>query len=163
QTQETAPDTAPSRPADADEIPVDVEALPGGARGALEAVLMVADAPIPAERLAATLDLPATQVRDLLEEVSDEDRGGLGGRPPRPGRRWGAGRGPARPAPRRRPGPGCPPPRSRRNGWPRPWPCPRHGSVTCWRSCPTSTAANSGAGRGASSCAAARTAGGSTP
>ncbi|WP_372434885.1 SMC-Scp complex subunit ScpB [Myceligenerans salitolerans] len=65
-----------------DELPlVDVEDLPGGARAALEAVLMVADAPVPEERLAAALGMPAGEVRDLLEEISDEYRGELGGRP----------------------------------------------------------------------------------
>nr|WP_225998318.1 SMC-Scp complex subunit ScpB [Myceligenerans sp. TRM 65318] len=60
---------------------VDVEELPGGARAALEAVLMVADAPVPEERLAAALGLPQAEVRDLLDELSDEYRGDLGGRP----------------------------------------------------------------------------------
>lgn len=78
ETQRTA---APQAAADEEMPVVDVESLPGGARGALEAVLMVADAPVPVERLAATLGLPSDQVRDLLEELADEYRGELGGRP----------------------------------------------------------------------------------
>ncbi|GAB4085693.1 SMC-Scp complex subunit ScpB [Myceligenerans cantabricum] len=64
------------------ELPlVDVEELPGGARAALEAVLMVADEPVAEERLAVALALPSVEVRELLEEISDEYRGELGGRP----------------------------------------------------------------------------------
>lgn len=60
---------------------VDVHSLPGGAPAALEAVLMVADAPVPADRLAAALDLPLDEVKDLLHELAAEYRGDLGGRP----------------------------------------------------------------------------------
>ncbi|GAA1857832.1 SMC-Scp complex subunit ScpB [Myceligenerans crystallogenes] len=66
----------------AEELPaVDVADLPGGARAALEAVLMVADEPIAEERLAAVLGLPSGEVRDMLDELADEYRGELGGRP----------------------------------------------------------------------------------
>lgn len=76
ETQETAPPEALV------ELPaVDVAELPGGARAALEAVLMVADEPIAEDRLAAVLGLPSREVRDILDELADEYRGDLGGRP----------------------------------------------------------------------------------
>ncbi|WP_372594567.1 SMC-Scp complex subunit ScpB [Actinotalea sp.] len=68
-----------SAPAQVDELAFDVEDLPGGARAALEAVLMVADEPIAAVRLATVLGLPTGQVeqqlRDLAEEYRAEQRG----------------------------------------------------------------------------------------
>ncbi|MCL1870894.1 MAG: SMC-Scp complex subunit ScpB [Promicromonosporaceae bacterium] len=60
---------------------VDVVALPGGALAALEAVLMVADAPVGADRLAAIVALPTDDVVGLLEELAAEYRGDAGGRP----------------------------------------------------------------------------------
>jgi segregation and condensation protein B len=71
------PDEAPG----ADELAFDVEALPGGALAALEAVLMVADEPIPAVRLATALALPTARVEELLDELAAEYRGEHGGRP----------------------------------------------------------------------------------
>ncbi|MBB2921661.1 SMC-Scp complex subunit ScpB [Cellulomonas cellasea] len=65
----------------ADELAFDVEDLPGGALAALEAVLMVADEPIPAVRLASVLALPTTRVQELLDELAAEYRGDRGGRP----------------------------------------------------------------------------------
>lgn len=44
----------------------DVAALPGGALAAIEAILMVADAPVSAVRLAVALHLPLERVEDLL-------------------------------------------------------------------------------------------------
>jgi segregation and condensation protein B len=63
------------------EVEVDVASLPGGAAAALEAVLMVAESPVPVERLAAAVDLPVPEVRALLEELAAEYRGDDGGRP----------------------------------------------------------------------------------
>jgi segregation and condensation protein B len=60
---------------------VDVAALPGGAEAALEAVLMVADAPVSVERLAAIVALPVGDVVGLLRELAAEYRGERGGRP----------------------------------------------------------------------------------
>jgi segregation and condensation protein B len=60
---------------------VDVDELPGGAEAALEAVLMVADGPVPAERLAAAVGLPVPQVTALLEGLAAEYRGERAGRP----------------------------------------------------------------------------------
>lgn len=51
---------------------VDVAALPGGARAALEAVLMVVDEPVCEADLALALDLPDTAVRSLLEDLAAE-------------------------------------------------------------------------------------------
>jgi segregation and condensation protein B len=70
------------RPPAADELAFDVEDLPGGARAALEAVLMVADEPISALRLAAVLALPTDQVDALLAGLAAEYRG-EGGAPVR--------------------------------------------------------------------------------
>ena len=64
----------------ADELAFDVADLPGGALAALEAVLMVADEPIPAVQLASVLALPTAVVEDLCRELAAEYRGG-GGRP----------------------------------------------------------------------------------
>lgn len=69
------------RPVAADELAFDVEELPGGALATLEAVLMVADEPIPAVRLAAVLALPTARVEELLAELAAEYRGEGGGRP----------------------------------------------------------------------------------
>lgn len=68
-----------------DGLPPASEGLPGGlsdenALGALEAVLMVADAPVPATDLAAALGLPTTRVEALLRSLADEYAGLHGGR-----------------------------------------------------------------------------------
>ena len=63
-----------------DELAFDVADLPGGAAAALEAVLMVADEPVPSVQLAAVLGLPTSEVEGLLEGLAAEYRGG-GGRP----------------------------------------------------------------------------------
>lgn len=63
------------------EAPVDVDALPGGARAALEAVLMVVDEPVPAVRLATVLGLPTAEVEEMLHELAADYRGQDGGRP----------------------------------------------------------------------------------
>ena len=55
-----------------DELAFDVGELPGGARAALEAVLMVADEPISAIRLAAVLGLPTAAVEELLGDLAEE-------------------------------------------------------------------------------------------
>jgi segregation and condensation protein B len=51
---------------------VDVDELPGGAAGALEAVLMVVDEPISDIALATALGLTRDRVRELLGELSAE-------------------------------------------------------------------------------------------
>jgi segregation and condensation protein B len=58
---------------EADEVtPFDVEAFPGGARSALEAVLMVVDEPISEVTLAAALELPVDDVLAHLTALEQE-------------------------------------------------------------------------------------------
>lgn len=63
------------------EIEVDVDDLPGGLAAALEAVLMVAESPVPVERLAAGVVRTVPEVVEVLEELAAEYRGETGGRP----------------------------------------------------------------------------------
>lgn len=54
----------------ADETPgIDLDALPSGAKGALEAVLMVVEEPVTEVALASALQLPPPQVSSLLDEL----------------------------------------------------------------------------------------------
>jgi segregation and condensation protein B len=55
-----------------DALAFDVADLPGGARAALEAVLMVSDEPISAVRLAAVLGVPTVEVEALLVALAEE-------------------------------------------------------------------------------------------
>ena len=73
--QLSPPDATPN------ELAFDVSDLPGGALSALEAVLMVADEPIPAVDLASVLALPTATVELLLAELAAEYRGAEGARP----------------------------------------------------------------------------------
>ena len=57
------------------------DALPEEHLGALEAVLMVVDEPVPAASLATVLGLPTGQVVELLTELAADYRGERGGRP----------------------------------------------------------------------------------
>ena len=57
---------APSEPG------LDLESLPGGARGALEAVLMVVEEPVPESALAEALDLPPSRISELLTGLAQE-------------------------------------------------------------------------------------------
>jgi segregation and condensation protein B len=58
---------------------IDVDAFPSGARGALEAVLMVVEEPVTELALASTLQLPPPRVSSLLAELKDDyDRAGRG-------------------------------------------------------------------------------------
>lgn len=50
----------------------DLDSLPGGARAAVEAVLMVIDEPIPETSLAAALELPVGDVVAVLESLAQE-------------------------------------------------------------------------------------------
>lgn len=67
-------DGAALPPPAVDELAFDVHELPGGARAALEAVLMVADEPVPAVRLATVLGLPTAEVEALLAGMAEEYR-----------------------------------------------------------------------------------------
>ncbi len=51
---------------------LDLDVLPGGARAALEGILMVVDEPVSEASLAAAVVLPRERVRALLEELSAE-------------------------------------------------------------------------------------------
>ncbi len=52
--------------------PLDLAELPGGARAAVEAVLMVVDEPVTEISLAAALELPVDQVYALVAELGQE-------------------------------------------------------------------------------------------
>ncbi|GAA1159677.1 SMC-Scp complex subunit ScpB [Ornithinicoccus hortensis] len=70
-------------PADSDaeteQVAFDINDFPGGARSAVEAILMVIDEPIEEATLASALELPVDDVVDLLEtlatEYRDQERG----------------------------------------------------------------------------------------
>ncbi|WP_395858482.1 SMC-Scp complex subunit ScpB [Arthrobacter echini] len=49
-----------------------LEELPGGLKGAIEAILMVADQPVTEARLALVLERPAAQVQEALVELQHE-------------------------------------------------------------------------------------------
>ncbi|MFP5335417.1 MAG: SMC-Scp complex subunit ScpB [Actinomycetes bacterium] len=51
---------------------LDLDVVPGGARAALEAVLMVVDEPVPTLQLASALVLPVERVEALLTALADE-------------------------------------------------------------------------------------------
>jgi segregation and condensation protein B len=68
---------------------LDVDALPGGARAAVEAVVMVADEPVPPLVLAAALALPLERVEAVLDELAAEyDAQGRGFELRRSGAGW---------------------------------------------------------------------------
>lgn len=61
-----------ARPAEDEEI-FDVDAIPGGLRAALEAVLMVVEEPVGSAALAAALDRPQAQVEEALTAIAADD------------------------------------------------------------------------------------------
>lgn len=71
-----------------EQVAFDINDFPGGARSAIEAVLMVIDEPVEDTVLASALELPVDRVTEILEdlagEYADSDRGfmlrRLGGR-----------------------------------------------------------------------------------
>ena len=73
---------------EAEQVAFDINDFPGGARSAIEAVLMVIDEPVDETELASALELPVDDVTALLEDLAGEyaesDRGfmlrRLGGR-----------------------------------------------------------------------------------
>ncbi len=69
--------TAPEPPPEPETF--DVEDLPGGVRGAVEAVLMVVDEPVSAVALATALEVPVASVEGTLRAMEEEyaaaDRG----------------------------------------------------------------------------------------
>jgi segregation and condensation protein B len=81
EARSVAPDASQRVTPTPDELAFDVDELPGGAAAALEAVLMVADEPIPAVRLATALGIPTDRVERLLAELAADYTGAGGGRP----------------------------------------------------------------------------------
>lgn len=74
---EPEPGPEPQQPAAEPEDPqeptaLDVRALPGGARSAVEAVLMVIDEPVTEEALASALELPLDEVGAVLDALAQE-------------------------------------------------------------------------------------------
>lgn len=55
-----------------DQVAFDIHAFPGGAKSALEAVLMVVDEPITEMALATALELPVDDIRASLVELEEE-------------------------------------------------------------------------------------------
>jgi segregation and condensation protein B len=73
--QQPAPDAEAAVAVEAvveEQIAFDVNDFPGGARGAIEAVLMVVDEPVSEMALASALELPVDDVRAHLEELEGE-------------------------------------------------------------------------------------------
>nr|WP_253181943.1 SMC-Scp complex subunit ScpB [Cellulosimicrobium cellulans] len=68
-------------PGDLPATTTEVHDLPGGLPAALEAVLMVADEPVPVVELAAALEVPTDDVTTALAALAAEYRGEDGGRP----------------------------------------------------------------------------------
>lgn len=75
---EPEPEPAATEPG-VEEVPFNVHDLPGGARSAIEAVLMVVDQPITAEELATALELTIDEVTALIggleREYAEQQRG----------------------------------------------------------------------------------------
>lgn len=69
----TDPDAADGRDA-GDGPETDVRNLPGGARAALEAVLMVVDEPVSTVRLATATGLPVDETAEILDDLATEYR-----------------------------------------------------------------------------------------
>jgi len=69
----TGPDGVRDGGADAEDA-LDLAAVPGGLRAALEAVLMVTEAPVTAERLAVAVDSPVEQVEEVLAALAADYR-----------------------------------------------------------------------------------------
>ena len=65
-------DAAPDGDVTQDLDAYDVHHVPGGARAAIEAVLMVVDEPVPEEALADALGLPVQDVGAVLDELARE-------------------------------------------------------------------------------------------
>ena len=68
----TAADAAADDSGDAEQVAFDISAFPGGARGAVEAVLMVVDEPVTVTALASALQLPEADVEALVLDLERE-------------------------------------------------------------------------------------------
>ena len=67
------PSTDEQEPDPDEEDRLDVDALPGGLRAALEAVLMVVDEPVTASALASALERDTLEVESALEAIAADD------------------------------------------------------------------------------------------
>jgi segregation and condensation protein B len=71
-TTDVDPQQVEEVPPGDEQIAFDIGAFPGGARAALEAVLMVVDDPVSAIALASALELPVEDVQQHLESLEEE-------------------------------------------------------------------------------------------
>src|SRR5699024_7887678 len=72
ESQQEQPDRPPAPEEAAEQPLLNMAALHGGARAAIEAVLMVIDEPIEESELAAALDLPVAEVTSIMETLASE-------------------------------------------------------------------------------------------
>jgi segregation and condensation protein B len=74
--QQDAPESPPPEPdAELEQVAFDINDFPGGARSAVEALLMVIDEPIEDATLASALELPVDDVVEVLESLAAEYAG----------------------------------------------------------------------------------------
>lgn len=71
-TDDPSEQTAAAAEPEPEQVALDVNAFPGGARAALEAVLMVVDEPVTEMALATALELPVDDVTALLRALEEE-------------------------------------------------------------------------------------------
>lgn len=76
---ESSVDTTVEAEGDDVQVAFDVGDLPGGARAAIEAVLMVVEEPVTDFALASALELPVEDVRELLEDLQQQYADGAHG------------------------------------------------------------------------------------
>lgn len=74
QTTRGIDESGPDAPGDqgVEQVAFDINDFPGGARSAIEAVLMVIDEPVEESLLASALELPVEDVTAVLEDLSQE-------------------------------------------------------------------------------------------
>ncbi len=72
ESQQEQPTRPPAPEEDAEQPLLNLAELPGGARAAIEAVLMVIDEPIEETELATALDLPVAEVTSIVEALASE-------------------------------------------------------------------------------------------
>ncbi|MCK0113148.1 SMC-Scp complex subunit ScpB [Ornithinimicrobium sp. F0845] len=65
-------ESTPVEDGPAEQVAFDINDFPGGARSAIEAVLMVIDEPVEETVLASALELPVEDVTTILEELAEE-------------------------------------------------------------------------------------------
>ena len=68
----TEQEAGPARADEGEQVAFDVSAFSGGARAALEAVLMVVDEPVTEVALATALELPVDDIRAALTDLEEE-------------------------------------------------------------------------------------------